>query len=158
MSTSPPPRHDHSRCIKTALARAEDLCLQRGSRLTGLRKQVLTCLWQSHQASGAYDILARINQTATKKLAPLSVYRALEFLVSEGLAHRIESLNAFIGCPHPEAGHALQFLVCTSCHLVIELEDSAIDKALASAATRQQFTRARTVVEVVGQCRACQPV
>lgn len=156
MSTPPPPRHDHSRCIKAALIRAEGLCLQRGSRLTGLRKQVLTCLWQSHQASGAYDILARINQTAAKKLAPLSVYRALEFLVSEGLAHRIESLNAFIGCPHPEEGHALQFLVCTSCHLVVELEDSAIDKALASAATRQKFTRTHTVVEVIGRCRACQ--
>jgi Fur family zinc uptake transcriptional regulator len=156
MSSFPPPRHDHSRCIKTALTRAESLCLQRGSRLTGLRKQVLACLWQSHQASGAYDILEKINKTAAKKLAPLSVYRALEFLVSEGLAHRIESLNAFVGCPHPQEGHALQFLVCTSCHLVIELEDSATDKALAKAATRHDFTRTRTVVEVVGQCRVCQ--
>lgn len=156
-----PPRatttpHDHTTCISAALKRAESLCRERGSRLTGLRRQVLECLWQSHQARGAYDILGEINAQAERKLAPLSVYRALDFLVSEGLAHRIESLNAFIGCPHPAEGHALQFLVCSGCHLVVELKDQAIDKALAQAAAKQGFTRERTIVEVIGKCKTCQ--
>lgn len=154
-AAAPKAHHDHTRCIASALKRAETLCNSRGCRLTGLRRQVLESLWQSHQARGAYDILGEINKEAERKLAPLSVYRALEFLVSEGLAHRIESLNAFVGCPHPEQNHALQFLVCKNCRNVTELEDAAIGQALANAANQQGFTNPHTVVEVIGLCQSC---
>jgi len=148
-------KHDHSACIHGALEAAARLCEARGSRLTPLRQQVLEALWGSHNAQGAYDVLHALNNRAKKKLAPLSVYRALDFLVEEGLAHRIESLNAYVGCPHPGERHALQFLICSSCRLVVELDESKINKTLDASASTHGFTPARTVVEVVGTCAAC---
>lgn len=149
--------HNHHHCVKHALTTAESLCESRGIRLTPLRLQVLKTLWSSHQARGAYDLLQEINAEASRKLAPLSVYRALDFLVQEGLAHRIESLNAYVGCPHPEHRHALQFLICQNCRNVIELEESKVEKALTASATQHGFTQQRAVIEVVGLCAACQP-
>lgn len=147
--------HNHQHCIRSALKAADDVCAQSGSRLTPLRAQVLEALWGSHKAQGAYDLLDALNRKAKKKLAPLSVYRALDFLVAEGLAHRIESLNAYVGCPHPSKAHALQFLVCSDCHMVTELEEDKISRPLKSSAAAHGFTPARTVVEVIGLCRAC---
>lgn len=145
-------RHNHHHCVDTALKQARQLC---GSGLTRLREQVLHELWHSHQARGAYDILKALNKTAKKKLAPLSVYRALDYLVGQGLAHRIESINAYVGCPHPDEQHALQFLVCRDCYNVIELDDERIAKALAASSKKNHFIPARAVVEVLGQCRSC---
>jgi len=144
--------HNHKACIAHALTDAENLC---GKDLTPLRRQVLETLWHSHEAKGAYDILNELNKRAAKKLAPLSVYRALDFLVAHSLAHRIESLNAYVGCPHPHEKHALQFLVCRSCQSVTELEDAKISKALSQSAQAHQFTPSRAVVEVLGLCHAC---
>jgi Fur family zinc uptake transcriptional regulator len=144
--------HNHRHCVNDALQRAKKLC---GSGLTRLREQVLQELWHSHQARGAYDLLNALNKTAKKKLAPLSVYRALDYLVEHGLAHRIESINAYVGCPHPEQQHALQFLVCRDCQHVTELDDPRVSKALAASSRANRFIPARTVVEVLGQCASC---
>jgi len=148
-------KHDHSACIEGALHTASHVCEARGTRLTPLREQVLEALWGSHHAQGAYDVLHAVNKKAKKKLAPLSVYRALDFLVAEGLVHRIESLNAYVGCPHPEQTHALQFLICNDCRSVVELDESKINRTLSSSAEAHGFTPTRTVVEVVGQCSNC---
>lgn len=156
--------HDHRACVAGALAAAETLCARQGARLTPLREQVLTALWSSHKAQGAYDLLALLNKKAGKKLAPLSVYRALDFLVAEGLAHRIESLNAYIGCPHPAehcesgaSGQSLLFLVCQECRLVTELDQAEVSRSLAATAKAQGFKPSRAVVEVIGLCRDCAP-
>lgn len=148
-------KHDHSACIEGALHAANSVCEARGTRLTPLRQQVLEALWGTHQAQGAYDVLHALNKKARKKLAPLSVYRALDFLVAEGLAHRIESLNAYVGCPHPEQSHALQFLICNDCRLVVELDESRINRTLSTSAEAHGFTPSRTVVEVIGRCSNC---
>lgn len=155
MSSDHNHKHDHSACIKGALHTASHVCEARGTRLTPLRQQVLEALWGTHQAQGAYDVLNALNKKAKKKLAPLSVYRALDFLVAEGLVHRIESLNAYVGCPHPEQSHALQFLICGECRLVVELDESKINRTLAASAQVHGFTPTRTVVEVIGLCSTC---
>jgi len=144
--------HNHARCIHSALQTAQQL---QGKALTPLRAQVLQALWSGHRAFGAYDLLNYLNAHARKKLAPLSVYRALDFLVSAGLAHRIESLNAYVGCPHPGERHALQFLVCRACQTVTELEDPQISKMLTKNAKARNFTAERSVVEVLGLCPSC---
>jgi Fur family zinc uptake transcriptional regulator len=134
------------------MSRAQSL---HGKALTPLRTQVLEALWSRHRAFGAYDLLELVNKTAAKKLAPLSVYRALEFLVEVGLAHRLESINAYIGCPHPDIQHALQFLVCKECQSVSELNDAKISQALHKSAQSQKFKAERIVVEVLGLCQSC---
>src|SRR5918999_799750 len=102
--------HDHLSCIGDALDRAAVLCDQRGARLTPLRRRVLELVWRGHEPVGAYDLLAQMGRAA-----PPTVYRALDFLIEQGLVHRIESLNAYVGCDRPEAAHASQFLICTDC-------------------------------------------
>ncbi len=104
------------------MSEADALCARQGLRLTALRRRVLELVWQSHKPLGAYDILAVLSEQDGRRAAPPTVYRALDFLLENGLVHRISSLNAFIGCNHPEHAHQGQFLICRECHAAIELE------------------------------------
>src|SRR5882724_8224269 len=96
--------HDHQHCIDDALVRAATICAQSGGRLTPLRRRVLELVWHSHAPVGAYDILDALRRDG-RPAAPPTAYRALEFLLGHGLIHRIESLNAFVGCAQPERPH-----------------------------------------------------
>ena len=96
--------HDHDHCIETALGDAESVCIERGVRLTVLRKRVLEIVWQSHRPLGAYAILDVLAADG-RRAAPPTVYRALDFLQENGLVHRIASMNAFVGCPMPDRRH-----------------------------------------------------
>lgn len=146
--------HDHDACIAETLERAERVCLARGARLTPLRRRVLQLCLQSHRPRGAYDILEDLAAEGHKR-APLTVYRALDFLVGLGLVHRLESRNAYLGCSGPEAGHATQFLVCTRCGAAVEMDDPGLAAAIARSAERLGFAAGRQMVEVEGVCAAC---
>ena len=150
----PPDDHDHASCIEDALTEAETICAERGARLTDLRRRVLELVWTSHEPVGAYDILSRLGGDG-RRAAPPTVYRALEFLLENGLVHRIESLNAFIGCPSPKAPHSGQFLLCTGCGTAIEITDGAIQTAVADAAGRIGFSTGHVTLEIKGLCRHC---
>lgn len=153
----PAPDHDHSACVAHGLAAAEELCRSRGARLTDVRRRVLELLLaDGHRAVGAYDLLHRLNEgAADKKAAPPAVYRALDFLVEQGLAHRIASLNAFVGCARPRDDHAAQFLICRRCGAVAELAGERLTRDLAEAAARAGFTMSAAVVEAQGLCPRC---
>lgn len=156
--------HDHEDCVATALDSAVAVCQQRGVRLTPIRREVLELVWQSHQPIGAYAVLDALqsNRRDTTEgdkanvVAPPTVYRALEFLLSERLIHRIESLNAYIGCVHPGARHASQFLICNDCGSAAELESRALLKAIDRAASDAGFAVEQVAVEVSGSCPDCQ--
>ena len=148
--------HDHSHCVHSALTEADVLCAQKGLRLTALGRRVLELVWQSHKPLGAYDILAVLSELDGRRAAPPTVYRALDFLLENGLVHRIASLNAFIGCSHPEHAHQGQFLICRNCHAAIELEQKSISDAIVSSALDVGFTVEGQTVEVVGLCSGCQ--
>ncbi len=147
--------HDHTRCVSGALAEAEALCARSGVRLTALRKRVLELVWQSHKPLGAYDILAVLSEEDGRRAAPPTVYRALDFLLENGLVHRIASLNAFIGCSHPEHRHQGQFFICRACHSAIELELPSISAAIDAGASSVGFSVEGQTVEVVGLCASC---
>lgn len=149
--------HDHAHCIDTALATARRLCEERGIRLTPLREQVLQLVWQSHRPLGAYAILDLLAERSAegKRQAPPTVYRALEFLLEHGLIHRINSLNAFIGCSQPRAEHHSQFLICQHCKSAVEIVDTTLDKSIEALAQRARFTPSGTFVEITGLCSSC---
>jgi Fur family zinc uptake transcriptional regulator len=147
--------HNHDHCIVDALQRAEALCEQRSVRLTPIRRRVLELVWHSHAPIGAYAILDQL-KTNDRSAAPPTVYRALDFLLEHGLVHRLESLNAFIGCDHPEDRHVSQFLICTSCRQAIEVADPAIFDAAKSCAQQQGFKATRLTIEIEGLCPRCQ--
>lgn len=149
--------HDHSHCQSEALSRAETLCDERGARLTPLRRRVLELIWNSHQPIGAYAILDHLRE-GDRGAAPPTVYRALDFLMEQGLIHKLESLNAFIGCDHPENRHVSQFLICTKCHGAVEIQDAGISSAVKKSAGAAGFTVSRLTIELQGLCPNCSKV
>ncbi|MCK6451549.1 MAG: transcriptional repressor [Alphaproteobacteria bacterium] len=148
-------QHDHKACVSNALAMASALCQRRGVRLTPLRQRVLELVWRSHVPVGAYEILDRLRVEDGRSAAPPTVYRALEFLMEQKLIHRIESLNAFVGCIDPSRPHAAQYLICRQCGTVTELDDGAVAAAIQEQARRQGFSIDRQSVEVHGTCGHC---
>lgn len=145
--------HNHDSCIATALASADETCAREGVRLTPVRRRVLEILLETHAALGAYDVLARLTDEGLGSKPPVA-YRALNFLVEHGLAHRIERLNAFVACSHPGADHAPAFMICRGCKTVAEAADTR-DHLHASAAA-SGFVIEQTVIEAEGLCPACQ--
>lgn len=149
-------QHDHQACIDKALRQAEELCQERGVRLTVLRKRVLSLIWQSHQPLGAYDILNTLTTEDGRNAAPPTVYRALDFLLENQLIHRLASCNAFVGCSHPMHTHEGYFLICSQCKNALELEYMAINKSIEEAANKAGFLVTHQTVEVLGLCSDCQ--
>lgn len=146
--------HDHANCIAHALARADDVCADQGLRLTAIRRRVLELIWDNHRPTKAYDLLERIN-AERGNAAPPTVYRALNFLLDAGLIHRIESLNAFIGCDARHGDGHPKFLICRSCERVAEIPSPEVDRSLAYEAERAGFKIDRGTIEIGGTCEAC---
>lgn len=146
--------HDHGHCIDDALARAEEQCRLRGVRLTPIRRRVLELIWHTHAPVKAYDLLDTL-RGERRSAAPPTVYRALDFLLDEGLIHRIESLNAYVGCGNPEHQHVGQFLICGRCGAVAELDDPEVNGLLLRKAAEMGFRISNQTIEINGTCPAC---
>lgn len=146
--------HDHGVCMEAAMAACERVCAARGARLTPIRRRVLEILWETHRPLGAYGILDRLRAEG-RSAQPPTVYRTLEFLTEHGLAHRLSTLNAFIGCRHPETPHAPHFLICTSCEGVGEVASGALEQAVAAATEASGFVASTAALEIAGRCARC---
>lgn len=150
-----PESHNHAACVADALVRAEALCQSRGLRLTALRRNVLELVWGSHRPIGAYDLLEGLSKQRGR-VAPPTVYRTLDFLLAHGLVHRIESLNAFVGCATgPGQPHSSSFLICTDCGRAAELDDPRIGAAITETLEESGFRAQRRTIEVAGSCADC---
>lgn len=150
----PDARHDHRDCVQKALQTAEQICRERGMRLTRIRRKVLELVWNSHKPVGAYDILDALGRDG-RRAAPPTVYRALEFLIEADLVHRLDSLNAFVGCSDPHSSHTGQFLICRECRSVAELDDAEIARIVERKAAGLGFTAVRQMLEIQGSCPDC---
>jgi len=133
---------------------AEKLCAARGLRFTPLRRRVLELVWSGHKPVGAYALL---NQLRDEDLgsAPPTIYRALDFLIEHGLIHRIERMNAFIGCSHPGEAHRGFFLICGECGNAEELESTNVADTITASASRRGFAARDMTLEVTGVCADC---
>jgi Fur family zinc uptake transcriptional regulator len=147
--------HDHATCIAAALAAAEARCAASGAQLTPTRRRVLELVWSSHAPIGAYEILRQL-AAETGRAQPPTVYRALDFLKAQGLIHRIESRNAFIGCALPGEAHGGQFLLCRSCGDAAELAADKTLAALERQAAALGYRIEHRTVELEGLCPHCQ--
>jgi len=146
--------------IEDRLDAAARLCAEHGATLTPLRREVLGLVLAADRPIGAYALLDHLRRTRAGA-APPTVYRALEFLLERGFVHKVERLNAFVGCPSATRQHGLnhahpvQFLICTRCGRVAETEDEGIGAAIARVAQTASFRPTRATVEIEGVCRAC---
>lgn len=146
--------HDHQACKRDALSEAEALCRRRGVRLTPIRQRVLELIWESHAPLGAYELLERLG-SEQRSAKPPTVYRALAFLVEQGLVHRIDSRNAFVGCALHRTPHRAGFLLCRRCGNVAEFEDTGVADAITEVARHSAFVIEQQTVEVSGICQRC---
>ncbi len=147
-------KHNHQGCIDKALKSAEKLCGQRGVRFTPIRRRVLELIWNNHEAAKAYDLLEHLKafEPAAK---PATVYRALDFLLQHGLIHRVESLNAFIGCNDAENQHELLLLICDKCKTVEERRAVELMQVARQEIRAAGFVPHRKSFEVHGLCARC---
>lgn len=148
-------RHDHTSCIRSGIAAVDAHCAAHGLQLTPVRRRVLEILLQEHRALGAYDILDKLRAENLGSQPPVA-YRALDFLVQHGFAHKIERLNAFIACAHMGHDHTPAFLICRSCDAVAETHADPARGMLGRAAQDSGFAIEQAVVEALGLCPACQ--
>ena len=146
--------HDHGHCVETGIAAAEERCSAQGLQFTPVRRKTLEILLQEHRALGAYEVLDRLRNAGFGSQPPVA-YRALDFLVANGLAHKIERLNAFIACAHPGTRHSPAFMICRLCDSVAEAQSTPTRGALGQAARDAGFRIERTVVEAEGVCPGC---
>ncbi len=149
--------HDHHETAQRLLE-AEKLCSDSGARLTPLRKQVLELILNAQGPIGAYDLLAQLKGADSRPAAPPTIYRTLDFLLDKGLIHRLSSINAFIPCCHPRAGHQAAFLICNRCHKVTEASAQGLLQQLAALATADHFKVQHSIIEITGNCQQCQPL
>lgn len=134
---------------------AETKCAEAGERLTPARLTAYAELLGSDRPLSAYELIARLEKREKRKIAPLTVYRHLDFLIRVGLVHRLESKQAYLACDHPEHTHESQYLVCSSCGRTDELESRQISKLLDKLTDQQGFVPMNSVVEVTGWCSDC---
>ncbi len=144
-----------------ALQRAENLCQSRSIRLTPIRRQVLQALYTTHRPLGAYDIAEivshSVENSGKRHLAPITIYRALDFLLAQGLAHRLTSRNAFIACPHDHGpDDMVAFLICDACGGVDEMTSPDLTQAVSALLNREHFKPETQVMEITGTCAHCQ--
>ncbi len=134
---------------------AETRCAEQGARLTPARLDAYAELVASKKPLSAYELIAKLEARHGKKIAPLTVYRHLDFLINVGLVHRLESTQSYLPCDHPEHAHESQYLLCSSCGHVDELESKRIETLLSKLADQHGFQPSTSVVEVTGLCGDC---
>lgn len=146
--------HNHNDCIERALTTAETLCQQKNQRLTKVRRRSLEIILESHRPLGAYQLLAKLVDEGFNS-APPTVYRALDFLLAAGLIHKVESMNAYLGCTHADRVHNGYFLICDECHDVMEFDYQDVHKALVANAAKNGFELRSNTIELTGVCQSC---
>src|SRR5258708_2218622 len=153
--TSPAPDHDHGRCAADAIHHPERVCEGRAQKFTPIRRQVLGALLSSHRPLGAYEVIDELAKSMPRP-APITVYRALDFLMENGLVHRIESRNAFLACAHDhDAAAMVAFLICDHCGSVGEIPPPPVAQSLNAAARALGFAPKLSLVEIAGTCAQC---
>ena len=134
---------------------AERRCAEKGARLTPARLAVYAEMRACGRPLSAYELIALLEQRQKRKVAPLTVYRHLDFLMRTGLVHRLQSVKTYFACEHPDHAHESQFLLCDSCGQVDEVESSGVETLLAQIADERGFRADNAVVEVQGVCGTC---
>ncbi len=142
-----------STSVESFLAEAEKLVMAKGQKLTKIRRKILTLLVESPAPAKAYDLLTQLDGEGAAK--PPTVYRALDFLQEYGLAHKIESLNAYVACGHASHTHSAIFLICEICHGAEELHATKTARGLEEDCASIGFVSQHSIIEVRGTCRNC---
>ena len=149
-------QHNHETCIDQAITLARSVCEKNNYKLTALRQTILEIIWQDHKPIGAYSIIHILSELSAKQIAPPTVYRVLDFLISCGLIHKIASQNAFIGCSYShEEKNQCAIFICQCCNGALEVASRTINGAVRMVARTNQFVVNNCCMEFSGICIRC---
>ena len=146
--------HDHRHDADAFVEAVASACELRGLRLTPLRLRVLELIAVASKPVKAYDLLDRLKDDHSGA-APPTVYRALNFLLENCFIHKLESINAFVGCHHPNEVHQVPFLICDGCSKAVEVCDERVSRLLNEQARERGFRPRAQTLEVHGFCANC---
>lgn len=156
--------HNHQHCIDAALKDAQLICEQKSVKLTKLRQQIFLLIWENHKPLGAYTLIEQLADKTQRRIAPPTVYRTLEFLLDLGLIHRINSLNAYIGCSEPQSHQTPSnedvdkhnyFLICKKCHHTQEVIETSLSDKIKAVSQSFDFLPQEQWLEITGLCEEC---
>lgn len=154
----PPPGQNNARRLAQAVDKATEAFETKKLRFTKLRQLVFEEIAATNNSIGAYDILEKLSIKGTR-LAPISVYRAIDALMEAGVIHRLESKNAFFACRRLhhdfEKGKRPLILSCEKCSAVAEVESEGIFDTIDKVARGANFKPRVKFVEVSGTCPRC---
>ncbi len=134
---------------------AEAQCAEAGERLTPARLNAYAEMLAAKGPVSAYELIALLEKRQKRKIAPLTVYRHLDFLIKVGLVHRLESTQSYLPCDHPEHAHESQYLLCSSCGSADEVESKPLESLLKKISHQRGFKAENAVVEIKGVCGSC---
>lgn len=145
--------HEHSGARLVAAAR--DALVAAGEQWTGMREDVFAELARHDKPASAYDIADNLSRSRGKRVAPNSVYRILDLFVTNNLALRVESANAYLANTHPGCAHDCIFLVCDECGEATHLDNDELAQGVRKLAAGTDFAVQRPIIEVRGLCATC---
>jgi len=143
---------NHQKCFKEAVKAAELICKKKHLKFTKDRKAIFELIWGSHEPVKAYDLLKSLDKNS---LHPPLVYRALNFLLENKFIHKIDSINSYFGCSHPDSNHDCYFLICSKCYNVAEACEDNLEKEVMLVAKKKGFFVENISLEITGVCKSC---
>lgn len=156
MQTNATPTANASTRVEKALRDATRACQAKGLRLTPLRQQVLSIIWETNRPIGAYQIMRELEHISNRsQVAPPTVYRTLDFLLELGFVRRIHSVNAFIGRSSINGDDCPALFICNQCGSAAEVPKSVFQQTINLAANELKFRVEQQAVEIAGQCHQC---
>lgn len=148
------PCKNHKACTNEALKNAGEICKKKGVKLTKLRETVLRLVWKSHGYVKAYDLLEDLKKIDNSAKPP-TIYRSLDFLLEHGFIHKIQSLNAYVGCGHPNTHDNCYFLICNECQNIEEHCSKNINDIVTNTSEKINFLPNQITLEISGTCKEC---
>jgi len=156
--TAPSGAPGASERTKEVIVQSEALCRAKGARLTPIRRRVLEMLHGLDRPVGAYDLVDLFGAQG-RRMAPITIYRALDFLIEQGLVHRLASRNTYIASSGATSGReTTAFLICDGCGDVTEVTSPDVADTVLKVLREQGYQPRSRILEITGRCAHCQDV